>query len=58
MDTGLVFAMVAVVIFFLAGIDVPIPKVTDWGLFALALSVLLRDVPLPLKKDDEKKRLN
>lgn len=50
MTLGMLFLVIALIFFFLAGTGLGLPegKATAWGLFALALGILLSGVPLPL----------
>ncbi len=46
MSIGSIFLLVALVIFFLAGVGTGIPNPVIWGLFALTLGLLLGGVPI------------
>ncbi len=49
MSVGTLFYVIALILFFLAGIGATmIPAATTWGLFAL-LGLLLSGVPLPAR---------
>ncbi len=50
MSVGTLFYVIALILFFLAGIGATmIPAATTWGLFALTLGLLLSGVPLPVR---------
>jgi hypothetical protein len=48
MSIGTIFYLVALIIFFLAGIGMGIPNGTIWGLFSLTLGMLLSGVAVPV----------
>ncbi len=49
MNLGSLFLLIALLIFFLAGIGTGIPNPITWGLFSLTLGLLLSGVPLPIR---------
>jgi len=49
MSLGTLFYVIALIIFFLAGIGTGIPNPVIWGLFALTLGLLLSGVALPIR---------
>lgn len=49
MSIGTIFYLVALILFFLAGIGATvIPAATTWGLFAMTLGLLLSGVAVPV----------
>ncbi len=48
MSVGMVFFIIALILFFLAGIAVFSQGVV-WGLFTLTLGILLSGVPIPVR---------
>lgn len=47
MSLGMVFYVIALIFFFLAGIGFALPGALAWGLFALTLGLLLSGVRIP-----------
>ena len=47
MSLGMVFYVIALIFFFLAGIGTLIPGALAWGLFSLTLGLLLSGVRVP-----------
>lgn len=49
MNVGLLFLVIALILFFLAAAGLVIPTLTGiaWGLFSLTLWILLSGVPVP-----------
>ncbi len=50
MNIGTLFFVIALIIFFLAGIGTGIPNPVIWGLFALTLGILLSGIPIPIRQ--------
>jgi predicted phage tail protein len=49
MSVGTIFYLIALILFFLAGIGATvIPAATIWGLFSLTLGMLLSGVAIPV----------
>jgi uncharacterized membrane protein (DUF485 family) len=47
MNVGMVFLIIALILFFLAGIGATvIPNAVTWGLFSLTLGILLQGIPI------------
>jgi hypothetical protein len=50
MNVGMIFILIATLLFFFAATGIAIalvPNATAWGLFCLALGILLSGVPIP-----------
>jgi hypothetical protein len=48
MSIGTLFYVIALIIFFLAGIGTGIPNPVIWGLFSITLGMLLSSVAVPV----------